>query len=120
MPGIRQAIEHLSKLAETPTDQRHPLVSRALEIDGLDVFTEYYGQLINLSRSGQAAMREIIDGALKSALYKLSLPSPAFAATEVMPWRRATSPSAAAITRGSPSSKARARSLKFHENQRIL
>ena len=65
MPGIRQAIEHLSKLAETPTDQRHPLVSRALETDGLDVFTEYYGQLINLSRSGQAVMREIIDGALK-------------------------------------------------------
>ena len=65
MPGIRQAIEHLSKLAETPTDQRHPLVSRVLETDGLDVFTEYYGQLINLSRSGQAVMREIIDGALK-------------------------------------------------------
>ena len=65
MPGIRQAIEYLSKLAETPTDQRHPLVSRVLETDGLDVFTEYYGQLINLSRSGQAVMREIIDGALK-------------------------------------------------------
>ena len=57
MPGIRQAIEHLSKLAETPTDQRHPLVSRALETDGPDMFTEYYGQLINLSRSGQAVMQ---------------------------------------------------------------
>ena len=30
MPGVRQAIEHLSRLAETPTDQRHPLVSHKL------------------------------------------------------------------------------------------
>ena len=65
MPGIRQAIEHLSKLAKTPTDRHHPLVSRVLTTDGLDVFTEYYGLLINLSRSGQAVMREVIEGALK-------------------------------------------------------
>ena len=55
----------MSRLAETPADKRHPLVSRVLETDGLDVFTEHYGQLINLSRAGQAVMREIIDGALK-------------------------------------------------------
>ena len=65
MPGIRQAIEYLSKLAGTPIDQRHPLVSRVLETDGLDVFTEYYGTLINLSRSGQTVIREVIADALK-------------------------------------------------------
>lgn len=65
MPPVRKAIEYLSRLAETPIDRRHPLVSRALETDGLHVFTDYYGQLINLSRSGQAVIRERIAGALK-------------------------------------------------------
>ena len=65
MPGIRQAIGYLSELAETPTDRRHPLVSRALDTDGLDIFTDYYGKLINLSRSGQTVMREVIASALE-------------------------------------------------------
>ena len=65
MPAVRDAIEHLSKLATTSLDRRHPLVSRVLETDGLHVFTDYYGQLINLSRSGQAVIREVIAGALK-------------------------------------------------------
>jgi len=65
MPAVREAIEHLSRLAPTPIDARHPLVSRVLETDGVHVFTDYYGQLINLSRSGQAAIREVIAGALK-------------------------------------------------------
>ena len=65
MPAVRETIEHLSRLAPTPIDARHPLVSRVLETDGVHVFTDYYGQLINLSRSGQAAIREVIAGALK-------------------------------------------------------
>ena len=65
MPAVRKAIEYLSRLAETAIDRRHPLVSRTLETEGLHVFTDYYGQLINLSRSGQAAIRERIAGALK-------------------------------------------------------
>ena len=64
MPAVREVIEHLSRLAPTPIDARHPLVSRVLETDGVHVFTDYYGQLINLSRSGQAAIREVIAGAL--------------------------------------------------------
>ena len=65
MPAVREAIEHLSRLAQTPIDARHPLVSRVLATDGVHVFTDYYGQLINLSRSGQAVIREVIAGALK-------------------------------------------------------
>ena len=65
MPAVREAIEHLSRLAQTPIDARHPLVSRVLATDGVHVFTDYYGQLINLSRSGRAAIREVIAGALK-------------------------------------------------------
>ncbi|MCY4450682.1 MAG: hypothetical protein OXC01_01915 [Immundisolibacterales bacterium] len=66
MPAVREAIQHLARLAQTPIDARHPLVSRVLATDGVHVFTDYYGQLINLSRSGQAVIREVIAGALKA------------------------------------------------------
>lgn len=45
--------------------KRHPLISRELETDGLDLFIERYGKLINISKSGQTAMRQIIAGALR-------------------------------------------------------
>ncbi len=65
MPSIRVAIQYLSKHAQRATDKRHPLISRELETDGLDLFTEEYGKLINISRAGQTAMREIISAALR-------------------------------------------------------
>ena len=64
MLSIRRAIHYLSEFASNPFDQRHPLISRELETDGLGLFIEYYGQLINISRAGQAAMREILSAAL--------------------------------------------------------
>ena len=65
MPSIRRAIEYLAAHARHATDRRHPLISRELETDGLDLFTQQYGQLINISRAGQTAMREIISAALR-------------------------------------------------------
>ena len=65
MPSIRRAIEYLAANARHAMDQHHPLISRALETDGLDLFIEQYGQLINISRAGQTAMREIISAALR-------------------------------------------------------
>ena len=65
MPSIRRAIEYLAEHARRATDKRHPLISRQLETDGLDLFTEEYGKLINISRAGQTAMREIISAALR-------------------------------------------------------
>ena len=64
MGSIRVAIQYLRKLANNPTDERHPLLGRQLETDGLALFIEHYGQLINISRAGQAAMREVISAAL--------------------------------------------------------
>ena len=64
MPSIRRAIDYLAKQADTDVDKRHPLISRTLETDGLDLFIWEYRQLINISRSGQLALREIISGAL--------------------------------------------------------
>ena len=65
MPSIRRAIQYLAANAQHATDRRHPLISRALETDGLDLFIQQYGQLINISRAGQTAMREIISAALR-------------------------------------------------------
>ena len=65
MRSIRSASEYLARNAQGAQDKRHPLISRQLETDGLDLFTERYGKLINISKSGQTAMRRIIAGALR-------------------------------------------------------
>ena len=36
----------------------HPLAYHKLETDGLDLFVEEYGQLINVSQAGQLVLRE--------------------------------------------------------------
>ena len=65
MLSVRRAIQYLAEHAQGAMDQRHPLISRELETDGLDLFIEQYGQLINISQAGQTAMREIITAALR-------------------------------------------------------
>lgn len=65
MRSIREAIRYLGKNAKRPADKRHPLIGRDLETDGLDLFAEQYGQLVNISRAGQTAMREVISAALR-------------------------------------------------------
>ncbi len=64
MPKVRAAIEYLKKQTHAP-DKRHPLISRQLETDGLDLFVQRYGELVNISRDGQIAMREVMSAALK-------------------------------------------------------
>ena len=65
MQSIRKAIQYLTEHTRRPTDKRHPLISCELETDGLDLFIERYGNLINISRAGQTAIREIISAALR-------------------------------------------------------
>ncbi|MXW44915.1 MAG: DUF433 domain-containing protein [Gammaproteobacteria bacterium] len=65
MPSVRVAIEYLAEHAEGSMGQRHPLISQDLDTDGLALFVEQYGQLINISQAGQIAMREIIHAALQ-------------------------------------------------------
>ena len=64
MPKIRSAIEYLSENVLDVSDRLHPLISCKLETDGLDLFIEQYGQLINISQGGQTAMRTLISAAL--------------------------------------------------------
>lgn len=64
MPKVRHAIDYLRDNTSSAADKRHPLISKELQTDGLDLFIERYGKLVNISRDGQLAMREVMKAAL--------------------------------------------------------
>ena len=68
MPKVRRAIDYLKQATRRPSDRRHPLVSSELETDGLDLFLDRYGQLVNISREGQGVMRDL----MKAALHRIN------------------------------------------------
>ena len=53
---IRQAIDYLRKHFSS----KHPLAEQRFETDGLDLFIDKFGQLINVTQSGQIALREFL------------------------------------------------------------
>ena len=65
MPKVRRAIDYLRKDTRDEFDKLHPLISKQLQTDGLDLFIEHYGRLVNVSSAGQLAMRDIIEAALR-------------------------------------------------------
>ena len=71
---VRVAIDFIKE--ELASD--HPLAYHKLETDGLDLFVEEYGQLINVSQAGQLAIRNLLQAHLRridrdSAGYALRL-----------------------------------------------
>jgi len=54
---IRRAIYSLRKRFNSV----HPLVEHEFQTNGVDLFVEEYGQLINVGEGGQLAMREILE-----------------------------------------------------------
>src|SRR2546421_12084488 len=58
---IRTAIASLAR----EFGSLHPLAEHRFETDGLDIFVEEYGQLINVGQDGQLAMRRVLEGYLK-------------------------------------------------------
>lgn len=56
MPRVRKALDYLSR----KFDSKHPLADHDFETDGLDLFVEKFGELINVSRGGQLGMKEIL------------------------------------------------------------
>ncbi len=58
---MRQALGYLRR--HFPS--RHPLADQKFETDGLDLFIQRYGQLINISRLGQLAMRSLLKAHLQ-------------------------------------------------------
>jgi uncharacterized protein (DUF433 family) len=60
MPKVRRTLEFVSQ--KLGVDQ--PLARKSFETDGVDLFVEHYGRLINATKQGQTAMREVVGRAL--------------------------------------------------------
>jgi uncharacterized protein (DUF433 family) len=58
---IRKAIKSLQK----EFNSRHPLAEHRFETNGIDIFVETYGDLVNVGLDGQLAMRELLQNYLK-------------------------------------------------------
>lgn len=58
---VRIALDYL----KTQFPSKHPLAEQKFETDGLDLFIEQYGKLINISRDGQLAVRNLIQTYLR-------------------------------------------------------
>jgi uncharacterized protein (DUF433 family) len=54
---IRIAIESLQK----EFNSAHPLAEHEFETNGIDIFVQSYGDLINVGRHGQLAMRQVLE-----------------------------------------------------------
>ena len=61
LPKVRKALDYVQREFRV----ERPLINQAFQTDGLDLFVERYGELINASREGQRAMKEIIGVYLK-------------------------------------------------------
>jgi len=61
LTNVRRALDYLRESFPSP----HPLAEQSFETDGVDVFIQEYGQLINVSRGGQTEMREMIEAHLR-------------------------------------------------------
>lgn len=58
---VRSAVEFLRKRFPS----KHPLADNDFQTDGINLFVEKYGDLLNISRDGQIAMKEVIQQYLK-------------------------------------------------------
>jgi uncharacterized protein (DUF433 family) len=56
MPKVREALTYL----EQRLPSKHPLADQKFATDGVDLFIEKYGRLINISQQGQLAMSSIL------------------------------------------------------------
>ena len=58
---VRRAVEYL----KTRLGSKHPLAEQGFVTDGVDLFVEVFGQLVNISREGQLAIKELIETYLR-------------------------------------------------------
>src|SRR5258707_12529257 len=56
LPKVRKALDYVQRQFRIA----RPLIDQAFQTDGLDLFVERYGELINASREGQRSMKEIL------------------------------------------------------------
>lgn len=65
LDAVRKAVRYVEDELDVP----HPLASRTFKTDGVELFVDCFGKLINASRQGQTAMRECFQQRLKQVEY---------------------------------------------------
>lgn len=65
LAAIRSAVRYLTE----GLDVEHPLASEAFKTNGVDLFVDRLGRLINVSREGQLGMRHVLDASLERVEY---------------------------------------------------
>ncbi len=58
---VRRALDYVTRHFQS----QHALAEQQFETDGLDLFVQKYGQLINLSQTGQLAIRSLLEAHLR-------------------------------------------------------
>lgn len=58
---VRTALQYLKKEFHS----KHPLAEGEFETDGINLFVQKYGRLINISQAGQLAIRELLEAHLQ-------------------------------------------------------
>ncbi|MBW7931197.1 MAG: DUF433 domain-containing protein [Gammaproteobacteria bacterium] len=61
LPKVRTAIDYLRQRLDHP----RPLISAQFETDGISLFVEHYGRLLNVTQEGQVTMRELLAASLR-------------------------------------------------------
>jgi hypothetical protein len=61
LPKVRQALVYVSKKMDT----HRPLAESEFQTDGVDLFLEKLGSLVNVTREGQTEMKDVIRDHLK-------------------------------------------------------
>lgn len=77
---VRKALRYVERELNT----KRPLIQQQFMTNGLDLFVEQYGRLVNASRAGQTEMRELIEASLDRVER-----DPKGLATRLFPWTRA-------------------------------
>ncbi len=61
LPKVRSALEYVLRQLKS----KHPLADQDFQTDGLSLFVEKFGQIINASQGGQVAIRPVIEAHLR-------------------------------------------------------
>lgn len=78
-----QRVRKALRFVERELDTARPLIEQEFLTDGLDLFVEYYGKLVNASRAGQTEMRSLLEASLERVER-----DPRGLAERLFPWAR--------------------------------
>lgn len=70
LKSVRIALNYISQ----NFNLKHPLADQSFETDGINLFVQKYGQLINISQAGQLAIRSLLQAHLRRIEHEGGLP----------------------------------------------